>query len=245
MSFALVTRTSTTVARASVILVAVALLALAAVGCGSADGAETASVGSATNHVTSTTQRSTKIRTTAGTGGDRIVVIGDSITNEGRTELAAMLGVDHRVVIDGHPGYLIALQQPVAIELAATNPSIVVIELGTNDVAFGHPVDVSIVDMERMVSTFLGARCIVLTTVSTGFPNGDEVARARVLDAAYRAIADRDPRVRIVDFDAVIDAANSDPSFIGPFFYDGIHPTASGQERLARATADAVASCGS
>lgn len=193
---------------------------------------------------TATTQRSTENRTTAGTTGERVVVVGDSITNEGRVEIAAALGGGHRVVIDGRPGLQIAQQQPTAEALAATRPAIAIIELGTNDVVSSRDVSSSVDDMARMVETFAASRCIVLVTVDTGLARAGAPARARILDDSYRALAQGDPRIRLVDVDAIRVASESDPRFVGPFLYDGIHPTAAGHARLAAAYADAISGCG-
>lgn len=194
---------------------------------------------------TSTTSRSTEFRTTAGSTGPRIVIVGDSITNEGRAELAAALGVDHRVVIDGRPGYRVAQQDDVAAWAASLDPEVVVVELGTNDVLSGHDLERSTDDLRRLVGRFAGSSCVVLVTVATDLPSAGAEARARRFNRSIDEIAAADPgRIRVVDVDAVVRAAQSDPGFVGPFTYDGVHPTAAGHARLAAAQAGAVSGCG-
>ena len=95
-----------------------------------------------------------------------------------------------------------------------------------------------------MVATFAASRCIVLVTVDSGLPRIGASSRARELGASYRALAANDPRIRLVDVDAIRVASEADPRFVGPFLYDGIHPTAAAHERLAAAYADAIADCG-
>ena len=182
-------------------------------------------------------------RTESGTGDALLVVVGDSITNEGRVEIAARFDRDRRVVIDGRPGYLIGAQQPTAVALAAMGPSAVIIALGTNDAVYAHDPVASAGDLRRLVDTFGSVSCIVLVTVNTRLPRAGAPARALALNEAIRSLAAGDPRLRVVDVDRVAADAESDAGFVAPFLYDGVHPTAAGQARLAAAYAAAVASC--
>jgi len=180
--------------------------------------------------------------TTAGVGPESLVVIGDSITNEGRDQLLEVFADRYRVVLDGRPGHVVAELQDAADDLASPVPSVAIIELGTNDVTSGRDLARSALDLRRMVAALGEVPCLVLVTVDEGLPR--QATRARTINAAIRSIAASDPqRIRIVDVGAVIDAAEADPTFRGPFHYDGVHPSVEGQTRLAAAYAEIVASC--
>lgn len=192
---------------------------------------------------TSTTTRGTDYRTTAGGSGELLVVIGDSITNEGRIEIADVFGRERQVVIDGRPGFLIGEQLATASSLASMRPQIAIINLGTNDAVFAHDSMESVADLRRLVGAFGSARCIVLMTVNTHLPRPGASARAGAINDEVRTIAASDRRVRVIDLDALVEAAESDADFMAPFMYDSIHPTAAGQSRIAAAYVSAVATC--
>ena len=184
-------------------------------------------------------------RTRAGSAPDRLVVVGDSITNEGRDQLLEAFAARFAVVIEGRPGHVVSELQDAADELSVPPPAVVIIELGTNDVSYRIDTDRSAGDLRRMVDTFAATPCVVLVTVDEGLPMSGARARASALNAAVRSIVDADPaRLRLVDMTAVVDAAEADPAFGGSFHRDGIHPVAAGQTRLAAAYDGAVATCG-
>lgn len=183
-------------------------------------------------------------RTRAGTATDRLVVVGDSITNEGRDQVLAAFVGRYSVILEGRPGHVVSEVQDAAEELAVPPPAVAIIELGTNDVSYRIETTRSAEDLRRMVDTFAGTPCVVLVTVDEGLPVPGARARASAFNAAVRSIVESDPaRLRLVDMTAVVDAAEADPSFGGPFHYDGIHPGAAGQTRLAAAYLAAVATC--
>jgi len=184
-------------------------------------------------------------RTRAGTATDRLVVVGDSITNEGRDQLLAAFVGRYAVVIEGRPGHVVSELQDAADELAVQPPAVAVIELGTNDVSYRIETTRSASDLRRMVDTFSATPCVVLVTVDEGLPVSGARARASALNAAIRSIVESDPvRLRLVDMTGLVNATEADPAFGGSFHYDGIHPSAAGQARLAAAYAAAVATCG-
>lgn len=170
-------------------------------------------------------------------------MVGDSITNEGRIEIATTFDRDREVVIDGRPGRLIGEQLTAASELDAMRPAIVIVNLGTNDAVFAHDPAESASDLRRMVGVFDEARCIVMMTVNGRLPRSGAPMRALAINETIRSIAAEDRRIRIVDLDELVLSTASDPTFDPPFFYDDIHPTAAGQARIATAYAAAVASC--
>lgn len=187
----------------------------------------------------------TGFRTRAGTADERLVVVGDSITNEGRDQLLAAFVGRYEVVLEGRPGHVVSELQDAADELAVPPPAVAIIELGTNDVSYRIETTRSAGDLRRMVDTFSATPCVVLVTVDEGLPVSGARARASALNAAIRAIVVSDPaRLRLVDMTGLVNATEADPAFGGSFHYDGIHPSAAGQTRLVAAYAAAVATCG-
>lgn len=183
---------------------------------------------------------------TSGVADDRmtVVVIGDSITEQGRSIIENLLGVDREVIVDGRSGYRVGQQISAAAELALGPVDQVIIELGTNDVMQGWDLDGSAEDLAYMVGLFPGAQCIHLVLVSESMPSrqGDAQARARLMNAFIREIAKDDPRIGLVDVPSVIERFEAiDPG--EPFTTDGVHPTERGQEALVSAYERAVAAC--
>lgn len=176
--------------------------------------------------------------------GPPVALIGDSITAMSATALHRRLDDDWSVTVDGRPGYRIDQQLDAARRIAPRAPEQVVINLGTNDVNQGVDLAASAAAMEEMVSLFGSARCIHLVTVNESMLAGDlEVRRgAETLNAAYRAIADRDPRVRIIDWAGMVDqwqARHPGRSITT----DTVHPTDEGIDLLVTAYEEALDAC--
>ena len=191
-----------------------------------------------------TTARLATYRTAAGSGDRLLVVVGDSITDEGRAQVTDALAIGRRVIVDGHPGSTIAEQQGAADSLAAQSPSIAVIELGTNDVLRGSDLTSSAVNYGRIVGSWPMASCVVLVTIDPNLDRPGATARANEFNRTITTVAASDPsRYRLVDVEAVEREAAADPTFTGPFLYDGVHPTAAAHVRLAAAYQRAVDGC--
>jgi len=173
-----------------------------------------------------------------------VALIGDSITAMSATSLHRRLDDDWSVTIDGRPGYRVDQQLDAARRIAARGPEQVVINLGTNDVNQGVDPASSAAAMVEMVSLFDSARCIHLVTVNESMLDGNlEVRRsAETLNEAYRAIAARDPRVRIIDWAGMVEdwqAAHPGRSITT----DTVHPTDEGIDLLVSAYDEALTSC--
>jgi lysophospholipase L1-like esterase len=191
-----------------------------------------------------TTQAPLAAGVTIGSGDRSVVVLGDSITYQGISELEGALGSRWNVQIDGTPGYEIAQQLPSGRELAKGGPEQVIINLGTNDVTHGKDLKTSAAQMSELLAAFSTARCIHLVTINEHMgTNSSYGQRARDLNEAFHAIASTDPRISVLDDNQVFAVAQVDPEVAKPLFVDTIHPTSSGQHVLADAYASALASC--
>lgn len=172
--------------------------------------------------------------------GPSVVIIGDSITHQARVQLHDALDDTHSVIVSGVVGATFAAQANVAEQYAADVPSVVVINLGTNDAWSAVPTTESVAQLDAMLAEF-PATCAVLVTVSTrGSPTptrGGLVYSAELanrVNEAVRARADV-----LVDWSAAIDA---DPARY--LTDDGVHLTEAGNRRLSELVAEGVASCG-
>lgn len=183
-----------------------------------------------------------------GSTGQRVSVLGDSITSFDQPQLEQSIGADHDLAISGNFGYTVAEVLPAARVVAARRDEQVIINLGTNDVQGGVPLDRSMAAMAEMVALFPAARCIHLVDVNehmvdtrTGRPTG---AAARRFNEALRALARRTPRVSVIDWNAAAAGAldDHDPP-TSTLTKDSVHPTAAGNDRLNELYAEALDRC--
>ncbi|WP_208026775.1 SGNH/GDSL hydrolase family protein [Rhabdothermincola sediminis] len=173
----------------------------------------------------------------------RVLILGDSITDRGQRALRAELGAAYDLSIDGKASFRIDQQLPSAQRWSTRPFSQVVINLGTNDADQGWPPAESAAALTEMVGLFPDATCIHLVTINERPPDlhGGEPARAaKALNEHIRELSVSDPRVRMVDFDAILrrlSAEGFEPTL------DGIHPTDETHELLAQAIAESLDAC--
>lgn len=101
-----------------------------------------------------------------GDGGEPpvTVVIGDSITVISQEQIEARLADDYKLAIKADEGWTLADQIPAAEALSEFDPEIVVVNLGTNDVAQDNANPVA--DMEKILAIYRGQTCRVVTVTS-------------------------------------------------------------------------------
>jgi hypothetical protein len=173
----------------------------------------------------------------------RVLVLGDSISDRGQRSFREAVGGGFDLSIDGKASFRTDMMLPAA-ERWSTRPfEQVVINLGTNDVVQGADVDQSAAMIEQMIDLYPQAVCIHLVTVNESMPesSGPDVrGQAVAFNERLRAIAANDPRVRIVDWAAIVEeqmAQGIDPTL------DGVHPTESTHPLLAEAETESLESC--
>jgi hypothetical protein len=172
----------------------------------------------------------------------RALVLGDSITDHGQRVLRDTIGPLYLLSIEGQDNFRVDDQLPVAQRWATRDFSQVVINLGTNDVVQGWPIDQSTAGLEQIVSLFPEANCIHLTTVSESLPGrtSSTAADAAELNAAIRSMAESNSRVRIVDWNAIVDEQQAQGIDLTT---DGVHPTTEGQQLLVDAYEASMTAC--
>ena len=174
-----------------------------------------------------------------------VAVIGDSITEQGEQVLTAQLDDRWDLLVDGRSGFTIAQQLPAARRAADSQPTQVVINLGSNDVAAVASGDEVGDELAEMVGLFPSARCIHLVEVNEGIEWGGRsfAGGAAAINQAIAALAAADPRIGIVAWSDAVAAAEAGGLPDGPVLEDTVHPTTAGQELLARLYGEALAAC--
>jgi len=171
-----------------------------------------------------------------------LAIVGDSITLVSAPTLEEELGGDHDVDIRSALGVRVDAMQAEASTAAAAGPPQAVIELGSNDVLQGADLAESARQLEQMVATFrdTGAECVHIVNVSTRmWTNAGEWTgeRAAQLNESTATLAEADPAVVIVDWNAAVVAADEAGQTLTP---DTVHPNGEGMRTLASLVADSV-----
>lgn len=171
--------------------------------------------------------------------GPRVALLGDSISYGAVDEIHAALDPTHQVRIHAVTGITFAGSQERAVEFGATDPDVVVVELGTNDVWTNVPLATITMDLTTLLGEFPAA-CVVMSTVNEHTQNavsGDGIvydnAAAHDLNEVIRAQA-----TNLVEWDV---AANADAAR----YLDAgtIHPTPDGEALLAALVQEQVEAC--
>jgi lysophospholipase L1-like esterase len=178
--------------------------------------------------------------------GDEVLILGDSITAWGAPALQSSLGGPFHLQVVGHGGYRTDPLEPDAVAAAATSPTQVIINAGTND-ALQHraPAD-AIADLERMVSLFPKADCVHVVTINTHMrdPDGQDQAGAQEINDAIRAMPDHHTNVSVIDWADVVDGNLADHPPRGSLTPDTIHPGPEGERVLISNYDRALQRCG-
>ncbi len=179
-------------------------------------------------------------------GRDSVAVLGDSITVDAEDAMRARLGDSYNLAVDAVAGLTTTEQIAGADRLAAraVPTDQLVVNLGTNDVSFDVPLAESRRSLEAIIGRFGEARCIHLVTITDKARDQDPVVEwteAVRFNEMLRTLAG-DPRVRFVEWAAVLDANDSDGG--GSFLNDRVHPNEAGQVALSDAVGESLAGCG-
>ncbi len=178
-------------------------------------------------------------------GQDSVAVLGDSITVDTADTMRARLGDSYDLAIDAVAGLTTTEQIAGADRLAAraVPADQLVVNLGTNDVSFDVPLAESRRSLETIIGRFGDARCIHLVTITDKARDEDPVVawtEAVRFNEMLRTLAG-DPRVRFVEWAAVLDANDVDGS--GSLLNDRVHPNEAGQVALSDAVGESLAGC--
>lgn len=174
-----------------------------------------------------------------------VLVLGDSITDQGQKAIRAELRSSYDVSVDGKAGARADEQVASAGRWASRPFEQVIVNLGTNDVMQPWPLEQTEASLTEILSRYPTARCLHLVTINEVMPNQDGIdsfGRARELNAWMRARAASDPRVGLIDWAALV-AEQWATTGVDPT-RDGVHPTPEVQELLAVEYERALDACG-
>lgn len=180
----------------------------------------------------------------AGCGTPRTDVgaVGDSISVQLAPFLEAAAAGDFSLQIAAVSGATIGDMVDDAASVAASRPSVLVVNLGSNDVIKGVPPEQSVADMERLLDQFDDLGCLVMVTVNEymfSYAEGYLTDRAVATNAALADVAARRGAV-VVDWNAILDAQRATPG-TPEMLVDTVHLSGYGAEVLRDAYLDAIA----
>lgn len=174
-----------------------------------------------------------------------VAIVGDSITREGERVLRSQLGDRWELRIDGKSGYTIADQQPAAVALAKAGPTQIIVNLGTNDVLLRHSTATLITDLKQLLSEIDAVGCIHVVNIAEGMVRrGNFTAAAMEANTAIAGLVASSEGVTLVDWANEVRRGEAEPDPEGPMLIDTVHPSETGQRRLAALYAEALGSCG-
>ena len=176
----------------------------------------------------------------------RVLIIGDSITGLVADDFAQKDEEEFRYTLRATNGATAAEMLAAAEDVDTLNFSQVVINLGTNDALKEVPFDETMASVEQIVDLFPDADCIHVTTINEHILSFDDPAvteRIVAINDGLRALADGRPRIRVIDWNAVVEEYEAAGSPDGPLLSDSIHPTEVGQHKLVDLEVGALESC--
>lgn len=178
--------------------------------------------------------------------GDSVVVLGDSITEFGEGHLVDVLGEEYELTVDGVFGARTGDRVDAAAAVAATNPDQVVVNLGTNDVVVGTPLDKLRRNIDALLTELDSVECVHVVTVGENLlSDGIPLPRAgAAVNQQIAEVAAQHPNTQLLYWDRVQDAAarrRDDPQAL---LFDGIHPDGDGLMVLAGGYSRVLGDCG-
>lgn len=176
----------------------------------------------------------------------KLDVVGDSITANSKATIYSVNSPDFYTGVaatigERSDGYVVGDKGPVLIDdatqAANTAPSIVVVNLGTNDVASGFTTAQTLSNLANVRAKFNG--CVISVTLTTHVTATFKPAAAdpAAYNAATAAINAGLPTGHLIDWNA---ETTEHPEYLSP---DGVHPSATGMVRYAQLIHDAAVAC--
>jgi hypothetical protein len=174
---------------------------------------------------------------------ERVLMVGDSITDQSRSGFIGALPSDDSVDIEAVPGRRFAEMLPFATRAAQSRPDEVVVNLGSNDVLLGETDASTNQAMDSMFGLFTTTPCVTLVTVNEHFVFGsDQAAHARRINDRLRTAATR-WGWSIVDWNKMVEDYEAAGSPKGKITFDSVHPSDVGKPMLVDAVRDSLSRC--
>lgn len=167
--------------------------------------------------------------TRAAIRSDSVVMLGDSLTEFGDWERRFP---NLPIVNRGYAGYTSEQLVPVAEQVAAAGPAVVVVLAGTNDIRDGRPVSWSVDHLEELLGSLRAGRSDARIIVQTLLPRADAPDHVARLNDELAVLA-RDLGLELFDLHAHLDDGSGG---LRPMdTTDGVHLTETGYRRWASA----------
>ena len=179
--------------------------------------------------------------------GERVAIVGDSLVTFDEADLRAEMGDDFDLKVSGNFGKQVLGAIPPAEVVSTTNAAQLIVNLGTNDVRAGTPVEQSMAALRALIGLYPKARCIFLVNINehmidgvTGQPSTEA---ARRFNAALDELAASDDRLGIIDWNSEVqDTLEGDPP-TSTLTTDSVHLTKEGNDVLNGLYGKAVRGC--
>jgi lysophospholipase L1-like esterase len=145
---------------------------------------------------------------------------------------------------EGHGGWTVDMMaDSIDLFLAETNPRIVLIHLGTNDLSANQGVATTLEDMENLLARIFGFRPEMSVHLSALIPRNDSKDSLNTeLNAGYADIVDSlragGYAIRTIDHNS---AFRENPDWRIDYLFDHVHPTDAGYAVMARTYFDSLA----
>jgi lysophospholipase L1-like esterase len=182
---------------------------------------------------------------------DRVVILGDSITNASQGELLERFADrDGDLTVDATPGYtaeeVLVQASAVVDELGDDEAEQVIVNVGTNDMFSGYDPARTRDDVVAIVDLFPNARCVHVVTISErifNFEIPDLPDRIVELNGLLEDLAGERSQVRILDWNEVLDDPPGDLETSDLLRSDTVHTSPEGEQVLADAYLEALDDC--
>lgn len=174
--------------------------------------------------------------------GDKVGLIGDSITDLSREPLTQALGTDRTVEIVGKFG----ARSDQVIEdvkvIAASKPAAAVVNIGTNDALQQVPADQTAANVQAILDLLGDVGCRYLVQVNTGITDkatgAPRQAEAQAINDQLDALAEKND-VDVIDWNRTI----ADNGGNAAITYDTVHLSEKGIVLMADAYRQALDDC--
>ena len=172
--------------------------------------------------------------------GEKVGVLGNSITSLSKEEIEAALRPTHQVSVSGNNGKKLIEMIDVGQEYADSDPDVMVIQFGTNDV--GDPAWDPLWEflaVADMAARFTEQRCLYWVNVEEHVNDGWWNERATAFNGYVEFWRSEYPNLQPINWNGVVEYFGRDVMLCP----DQVHPSEFGQFVLAAMIQDAATHC--
>jgi lysophospholipase L1-like esterase len=177
-----------------------------------------------------------------GVSGQKVGLIGDSITDLSRGPLQQGLGSENHIEIVGKFGARSDQVLPDVNVIAASHPAAAIINIGTNDALQQVPPEQLAANVQRILDELQDVPCRYLVAINEGITDkatgASRQAQAQALNEQLRSLGEEN-RIDVIDWNHTI-AANGGNAAVT---FDTVHLSTKGVVLLAKTYKDALANC--